>query len=472
MKSPIVKFLCRCAGANLKILRNYPTEFSKYSSAGATILFTGIFAALSGGYACYKIFNDIYYALALGLLWGVMIFNLDRYIVMSIKKRNNFFKELLTATPRIILAIIISLVVATPLEVRIFADRIAREIGDMELEQMMRERQDINTLYGIKEIKEAAEALEGKIEEGKSKEEKEPNGDQYNELKNRKSSLEQQILNMTTERKRLWGILSSFYSSYKWEVIEEGVFVTKTAKGIKDIPLDKQGEIIGTYNKRKNLVKKIKRLEDEVIDVNDQILSLTKKYYEDVVNDNNELSRQKKEQDSINRIVNEQLMAQTKKADSINKIAYSDNFVTQVEALGALTQYKKPIKDETGNIIKKADNTMYWMSMAIIILFIVIETAPIFVKLISSKGQYDIALEYESKLKEVKTARSTYTKMLYLQIKETVLAESQEKTIDRELEVFNEKVKRCKQKELEALESVSEEDLHNLKKEIKDYFNA
>ena len=40
------------------------------------------------------------------------------------------------------------------------------------------------------------------------------------------------------------------------------------------------------------------------------------------------------------------------------------------------------------------------MNLAIILLFIVIETAPVFVKLISNKGQYDTALEADDTKKE------------------------------------------------------------------------
>ena len=159
----ISKFLCLCAGADVKLISKYPSEVSRYSSIGATIVFTGFFAALSGGYALYKIFNDLVIAIILGLIWGFMIFNLDRYIVMSIKKKDRIWNELLTALPRIILAIIISIVVAKPLEVRIFADRIAREIGDKEIAQMKIDRNQSNEIYQISKVKNAVEEITTEI---------------------------------------------------------------------------------------------------------------------------------------------------------------------------------------------------------------------------------------------------------------------------------------------------------------------
>lgn len=80
------EFFWQCAGAQQTLLNNCPSESSKYVGIGATILFTGIFAALAGGYALYTVF-DLYWIAALGgLLWGLMIFNLDRFIVSSMRK--------------------------------------------------------------------------------------------------------------------------------------------------------------------------------------------------------------------------------------------------------------------------------------------------------------------------------------------------------------------------------------------------
>jgi Holliday junction resolvasome RuvABC endonuclease subunit len=46
-----------------------------------------------------------------GIVWGLLIFNLDRFIVSTIRKRDRFSSEFLQATPRIILAIIIAIVI-------------------------------------------------------------------------------------------------------------------------------------------------------------------------------------------------------------------------------------------------------------------------------------------------------------------------------------------------------------------------
>lgn len=125
-------FFWLCSGANRPLLEKCPTEGSKYVGIGATIFFTGVFAALAGAYALYTVFDNYFIAALFGVVWGLMIFNLDRYIVSSMRKEGNAKKEFYTALPRIILAVLISLVIAKPLEMKIFEKEINSELELME----------------------------------------------------------------------------------------------------------------------------------------------------------------------------------------------------------------------------------------------------------------------------------------------------------------------------------------------------
>ena len=55
--NPFNEFFWMCSGANRHILRQCPTEYSKYFGIGGTIFFTAAMATLSGGYAFYTILN-------------------------------------------------------------------------------------------------------------------------------------------------------------------------------------------------------------------------------------------------------------------------------------------------------------------------------------------------------------------------------------------------------------------------------
>ncbi len=118
-------FFWMCSGADPDLLNNSPkSEQIKYAGIGGTIFFTAVMAFISSSYALYTVFDTIYISMAFGLIWGLLIFNLDRFIVSTIKKRDSFWKELIQASPRIVLAIIIAIVISKPLEMKIFEKEI------------------------------------------------------------------------------------------------------------------------------------------------------------------------------------------------------------------------------------------------------------------------------------------------------------------------------------------------------------
>lgn len=141
------RFFWFCSGAHIPTLEKYPTEQNKYTGIGATIFFTGLFAALSGGYAMYFVFKGddlaVVFAIIFGFLWGAAIFNMDRYIVSSINKSASTNKQLLQATPRILLAIMIGMVISRPIELKIFDKEIKERL---KVSYLNGQRSKIDTL--------------------------------------------------------------------------------------------------------------------------------------------------------------------------------------------------------------------------------------------------------------------------------------------------------------------------------------
>ncbi|KAA5827972.1 DUF4407 domain-containing protein [Algibacter amylolyticus] len=126
------QFFIICSGADTDILKTCSVgEQNKYAGIGATVFFTAIMAFIAGSYALYTVFDNPYTSIFFGLIWGLLIFNLDRYIVSTIKKTDSFFKEIIQASPRIVLAVIIAIVISKPLELKIFE----KEINQVLLEQ-------------------------------------------------------------------------------------------------------------------------------------------------------------------------------------------------------------------------------------------------------------------------------------------------------------------------------------------------
>lgn len=126
------KFFLLCAGVDKNIIENCSNgEQNKYAGIGATVFFTAVMATIAGSYALYTVFDNLFAAIFFGIIWGLLIFNLDRFIVSTIKKSDIKYKELLQAAPRIVLAIIIAVVISKPLELKLFE----KEINQVLLSQ-------------------------------------------------------------------------------------------------------------------------------------------------------------------------------------------------------------------------------------------------------------------------------------------------------------------------------------------------
>jgi hypothetical protein len=131
------RFLWWCAGVVPEVLRMYPTERAKYEGIGGAVLTTGVLAFFSGFYAIYTTLASGSYAvltsIIFGLLWGVAIFNLDRYIVSSLRKptdpgvrwKQRLRETWLPALPRVALAVLIGITLSKPLELKLFQSAIA-----------------------------------------------------------------------------------------------------------------------------------------------------------------------------------------------------------------------------------------------------------------------------------------------------------------------------------------------------------
>lgn len=314
----IKEFFWWCAGVHKETLVRYPEEHSKYVSIGATIFFTGLFASLAGGYALYFVFSGsdfaVLYALVFGIIWGLAIFNLDRYIVLSIDKTGSGIKQFLQAFPRILLAILIGLVISRPLELKVF-DKEIRE--HLRVEYLKQQRATIDTLNKTFENKYQVEYR------------------QLNTLKAQADSLESSI---KTDKQKL----------------NHEIFGTKTAEtsGVMGY---------GPYAKMKE--ESLKRQEIYLDTLRARI--------------------QNKETQLLDRKEQEGLLDQRILSDkSLDSAINVAGFADRNAALSNL--HRNP----DGTINTSTEYAVYFIAL----LFIFFECLPVFVKLMSGRDPYDIAL--------------------------------------------------------------------------------
>ena len=136
------QFFIICSGSDTNILKDCSVgEQNKYAGIGATVFFTALMAFIAASYALFTVFDNLLASIFFGFIWGLLIFNLDRFIVSTIKKRNNFTDELIQASPRILLAVIIAVVISKPLEMKIFEKEI-NQVLLTEKNQMTLENKD------------------------------------------------------------------------------------------------------------------------------------------------------------------------------------------------------------------------------------------------------------------------------------------------------------------------------------------
>ena len=79
-----------------------------------------------------------------GLIWGLIIFNIDRFIVASTGKGDGSeaitLGEIKTAIPRILMGIIIAITISKPVELRMFQQEIEVELNSRRIEEVKKRK--------------------------------------------------------------------------------------------------------------------------------------------------------------------------------------------------------------------------------------------------------------------------------------------------------------------------------------------
>jgi hypothetical protein len=143
----VMKFLWKCGGADAQILQYAPySDHIKNAGIGGVVLATTVMATLAMGFAMHTIFasptDEIdpvtkevvlegkwYITIPVALIWGLIIFNLDRFIVSTVKGDGTekiTRSEWVSMMPRLFMAILIGLTISAPLETYIFKTEIRR----------------------------------------------------------------------------------------------------------------------------------------------------------------------------------------------------------------------------------------------------------------------------------------------------------------------------------------------------------
>ncbi|MCV2488288.1 DUF4407 domain-containing protein [Geodermatophilus sp. YIM 151500] len=127
--------LAALGGARPDVLAAAPGARPRFVALGGVLLSTGGLAVLSAAFAVAMALG-VWWPLALlvGLGWGAVVVNLDRMLLVGMAHDASLKRNLLLAVPRVGLALVLGVVIATPLTLQVFHREIDTEIVTMQAE--------------------------------------------------------------------------------------------------------------------------------------------------------------------------------------------------------------------------------------------------------------------------------------------------------------------------------------------------
>lgn len=410
MRKPnwLQNFFILCSGADKEIVNDCPTEWNKFSGIGATIFLTACLALLSGAYAMNFVFENSFHSILFGMFWAIVIFNLDRYIVLSLRKdkiptktdikretdpnkkeelkserSRLFWNQVYMASPRFVIALIIAVTVSKPIELRLFQNRI-----DKELESIVKTSDEEFDREEAKRI----EDLNKQLTDINKQEESDKsaifsNNPIYQEAKIKIPKLETEIYN-----------IEQTIAANKKVIDANRYKETRYRTKVDPITNETEKTPYTVWLPNPTAIAKIN--DNKIIEIERQ-------------KSINDLTEQKGRQSIV-----ENDLSESAKSVSLNYESAKNNLIQQIENLKGNYPQRKlawveanrkssdlPARLEALGNISSFGNSIWWASLVITLLFIVLETAPVIIKVLTKRGPYDEkldAIEYQIYIEESK----------------------------------------------------------------------
>lgn len=141
--SYFTRFLWFVAGADIEMLSLCPLDYKKYEAIGMTILMTFLVGFAAGSSAAWYFTEDALWTLVFGLFWSLLIFSIDRSLVVTLKK--DPYKKSYYVLPLVFrgfLAILVAGIMSIPLELLVFNGFIQNDIENYKSDLLKQQHQD------------------------------------------------------------------------------------------------------------------------------------------------------------------------------------------------------------------------------------------------------------------------------------------------------------------------------------------
>nr|WP_236779130.1 DUF4407 domain-containing protein [Agromyces seonyuensis] len=128
--------LLRLGGARRDVISDAPGDRPRFIALALVLLSTAVLSGASAVFALVMAVQlPLLVSIVVGIVWGIVILNLDRMLVVGMPRQDSKWANILLALPRLALALVIGVVISTPLVLQIFAREIAVETSAMVQEE-------------------------------------------------------------------------------------------------------------------------------------------------------------------------------------------------------------------------------------------------------------------------------------------------------------------------------------------------
>lgn len=362
------RILWNISGSEISVLRNCKNDHSRHASMGLILFMTWLFASFAGGFAGYYFGGSPLLAVCFGLLWGLLIYSIDRGMVISLKKDPNLDKQpfWFPFLIRAALGVLIAFFISIPFEILVFNEEIIIQMDKDKDKEILDRINSQNTIYNTsgqlsqlqKDSIEAAKLDQQLITPCPLPEFKTELGN-YSQCQSDIASLRQREKDLKKD-------------------YENKLYMCPRDSLNRPIKNQSTRDAFSDWNSQKRLVQ---QKEKECNEIKRKADSISSNYFAN-------LRIEKSNTDSVISNRNNKLSADKTKIDSV-KTAYQ----AKLENLSGFSRRYRAL-----NNASRDDNTLLFLMWLIRLAFFVIEVLPTIYKLKTPVGDYDRAI-YSNEIK-------------------------------------------------------------------------
>ncbi len=146
------KFFWLISGSEIHVLKDCKNDYNRHATMGFILFMTWLFATFAGGFAGWYFGHSLKQAIVFGIMWGLMIYAIDRGMVVSLKKNPTLDKQpfWFPFITRAVLGLVIAFFISIPFEILIFNEDIKIQM-EKDKDTELKSRLDVqNNIYDTK----------------------------------------------------------------------------------------------------------------------------------------------------------------------------------------------------------------------------------------------------------------------------------------------------------------------------------